>query len=126
MFVLNEEIETEPKTKTKKRTQGKTELAETATGQCANRYCGTVLFDQPEDVPGGWIIVWHVDCGGYCPECLLALSQATMAIYGIDPAAREKARRILDTIPETASNHKVERNDDDTDDEDGPDEWVDF
>jgi hypothetical protein len=36
-----------------------------------------------------------VDCGGYCPECLLRLSQATMAIYGIDPAARDKARRIL-------------------------------
>ena len=52
-----------------------------------------------------------------------------MAIYGIDPAAREKARRILDTIPETASNYRVERNDDDkydTDDEDDPDEWADF
>ena len=56
MFAINEET-------TRKRGQ-KTELAETATGQCANRYCGTVLFDQPEDVPGGWIIVWHVDCGG--------------------------------------------------------------
>lgn len=55
--------------------------------------------------------------------------QATMAIYGIDPTAREKARRILDTIPETASNHKVERNDDkydDTDEDDDPDEWTVF
>ena len=127
MFAINEE--TAPKTKTKKRTQSKTELPETATGQCANRYCGTVLFSEPEDVPGGWIIVWHVDCGGYCPECLLTLSQATMALYGIDPAAREKARHILETIPETAS-HKVKRDDDDeyddTDEDDGPDEWAHF
>lgn len=127
MFALNE-IETKPKTK--KRTQSKTELPETATGQCANRNCGTVLFAKPEDVPGGWIIVWHVDCGGYCPECLLRLSQATLALYGIDPAAHEKARRILETIPETASNHKVESDDDEYDDDtgedDGPDEWAVF
>jgi len=126
MFAIQE---VEPTTKTKKRVQNKTELPETATGQCANRNCGTVLFDQPEDVPGGWIIVWHVDCGGYCPECLLRLSQATMAIYGIDPAARDKARRILDTVPETASNHKVESDDDeydDTDEDDAPDEWAVF
>ena len=126
MFLSTAEIVEEKRGRGRpKRTQHRTQLPSTAVGQCANRHCGTVLFPEPQDVPGGYIIVWHVNCGGYCPECLLALSAETSAIYGIDPAARDKARRILETIAETAS-HKVKRNDDDADEDDDPDEWIDF
>ena len=102
MFVINDIEETDED----KRPQSKAGIPPTAVGNCANRNCGILLFPEPADVPDGWIIIWHIDCGGYCPECLLALSAETAMLYGIDPAAREKARHILDVIPAYASNKK--------------------
>lgn len=122
MFAINEKIK-----KPTKRNQTKTELPDTAFGRCANRDCGTVLFDNADAVPGGWIIIWHVNCGGYCPECALELSAETMLIWGIDPTAQAKAQLILETFPANASNPtKDEEGDDNQNDDDDSDEWADF
>lgn len=104
MFVIEDDIEEETDETQSKLPQSKAGIPQTAVGNCANRNCGILLFPEPEAVPDGWIIVWHINCGGYCPECLLALSAETLTLWGIDPAAREKAQHILDTIPEYASN----------------------
>lgn len=109
MFLAIDEPKIEPippKPRTDKRSQAKANLPETAVGYCANHYCGTVLFNEAAHVPPGWILIWHLNCGGYCPECILELNTETLFLWGINPAAQAKAQLILDTILPTASNAK--------------------
>ena len=56
-------------------------------GRCADPRCGIILYDNPAIIPDGWIIIWHTNVAGYCPECALAHgvcgaeAQAVLAKY---------------------------------------------
>lgn len=68
------------------------------TGNCRGKGCGIVLCDSIYTVPLGWIIIWHIDCEGYCPECAVRENAGNV----------EMAQTLLDTIPDIMSNQLLE------------------
>lgn len=58
-------------------------------GQCMRAQCGINLVADVADVPHRWVVAFHVDCGGYCPECAVAEGKGDV----------EKAEGILKRYP---------------------------
>jgi len=74
-------------------------IANGASNQCAAPLCGSILYADTASVPAGWILHWHVDCGGYCPECALKHNEGDV----------EKARMILTIFSPSDSNHREKK-----------------
>lgn len=53
--------------------------------RCRNSACGAVLYSSEDKIPKGWIVTWHLDCGGYCAACAVALNLGDL----------QRARKLL-------------------------------
>lgn len=82
-------------------------LPPNAVGHCIADGCGIILFDDPTAIPGGWIIIFHVNVGGMCPECAVDAGhfpeEATAVLATYSPMASNGPRNHKTTgEPETA------------------------
>lgn len=83
-------------------------------GNCAA--CGALLFAEADEVPHGWIVHWHVDCGGHCPECALReragdIDRAVTVLAEHADAGRDHPasdyRRLVKLLQEESREHAV-------------------
>lgn len=83
-MALNEIIRNRQRT-TQQVKHVKTQFAE----RCMRVQCGINLVAEIADVPARWVVGFHVNCGGYCPECAVAEGKGDVA----------KALKILKEYP---------------------------